>query len=81
MTAVYCMPTCFIYRALCAADTAEILIRQKFPAATSTEYLLFCMTRFSPRQFRTSGATVDAKCLVRQQFPAAVGAKHLLCGV
>ena len=81
MTAVHCMPACFIYRALCAAGTAEILIRQKFPAAAGTEYLLFCMIQFSLRWFRASGATVDAKCLVRQQFPAAVGAKHLLCGV
>ena len=52
MTAVHCMPACFIYRALCTAGTAEILIRRKFPAATSTEYLLFCLIWVSPRRFR-----------------------------
>ena len=81
MAAVHCMPTCFIYRTLCTAGTAEILIRRKFPAATSTEYLLFCMIRFSPKLFWTSGATVDAKCLVRQQFPTAVDADYFLSNI
>ena len=81
MTAVHCMPACFIYMALCAAGTAEILIRQKFPAAAGTEYLLFCLIWVSPRQFRASGATVDAKCLVRQQFPTAVGADYFLSSI
>ena len=81
MTAVLCMPTCFIYRALCPAGTAKILIRRKFPAAAGAEHLLFCMIRFSPKLFWTSGTAACTKQLIRQQFPAAVGAKHLLCGV
>ena len=81
MTAVHCMPACFIYRALCAAGTAEILIRRKFPAATSTEYLLFCMIRFGPRRFRASGTAACAKHLVRQQFPAAARAVYFLSNI
>ena len=81
MTAVLCMPTCFIYRALCPAGTAKILIRRKLPAAAGAEHLLFCMIRFSPKLFWTSGTAACTKQLIRQQFPAAVDAKHLLCGV
>ena len=78
MTAVLCMPTCFIYRALCPAGTAKILIRRKFPAAAGAEHLLFCIIRFSQRRFRASGAAACAKDLARPQFTAAVDADSFL---
>ena len=81
MTAVLCMPTCFIYRALCPAGTAKILIRRKLPAAAGAEHLLFCMIRFSPKLFRTSGTAACTKQLIRQQFPAAVDADYFLSSI
>ena len=81
MTAVLCMPTCFIYRALCPAGTAKILIRRKLPAAAGAEHLLFCMIRFSPKLFRASGTAACTKQLIRQQFPAAVDADYFLSSI
>ena len=81
MTAVLCMPTCFIYRALCPAGTAKILIRRKLPAAAGAEHLLFCMIRFSPKLFWTSGTAACTKQLIRQQFPAAVDADYFLSSI
>ena len=81
MTAVLCMPTCFIYRALCPAGTAKILIRWKLPAAAGAEHLLFCMIRFSPKLFWTSGTAACTKQLIRQQFPAAVDADYFLSSI
>ena len=81
MTAVLCMPTCFIYRALCPAGTAKILIRRKFPAAAGAEHLLFCIIRFSPKLFWTSGTAACTKQLIRQQFPAAVDADYFLSSI
>ena len=81
MAAVHCMPTCFIYRTLCTAGTAKILIRRKFPAASGAEHLLFCMLRFSPKLFWTSGTAACTKQLIRQQFPAAVDADYFLSNI